>query len=309
MLLNTALLPTGGASPARGRPQRWAGFGAVGYTTLVKHMPKRPQNTALSSLPTGQSSCRLCEQQGPLRDSHIIPRFAYLDLLESEPQGATARIVRVGNGSAIYDNRQVSEHLLCDACELRLCSWEGPIADIAPQKDNSFPALARLTSASGPGVRVVDGSALPADLGSFALSVFWRGSVSTKCPSISLGDRYNEQFRRFLMGSKALLPDARLWVHILEPSLLPEERIFDRVISLPEGGRCKGYHVYHFVIPGFCFALVVGRKPPLEVDRNCFLRTRRVSILPGGSLQQAMSEELRVGEPKSLLKKALTTSR
>lgn len=70
-------------------------------------------------------SCKLCGQKADIRESHIVPSFAYRWLKESSVTGH----LRFGEAM----NRRVQDgekaHLLCSECELRFSVWEKAFAE------------------------------------------------------------------------------------------------------------------------------------------------------------------------------------
>src|SRR5262245_34420377 len=70
-------------------------------------------------------ACPLCGSIGPLRESHVIPRFVLDWLLQSSSTG----FMRSGT----IPNRRIKGgmklHLLCDSCEGRLSGWEKTTAE------------------------------------------------------------------------------------------------------------------------------------------------------------------------------------
>src|SRR5215831_13147071 len=70
-------------------------------------------------------ACPLFESAGPLRESHVIPRFVFDWLLQSSSTG----FMRSGT----IPNRRIKDsmklRLLCDSCEGRLSAWEKTTAE------------------------------------------------------------------------------------------------------------------------------------------------------------------------------------
>lgn len=70
-------------------------------------------------------ACPLCASGGPLRESHIIPRFVFDWLLQSSSTGFMR--------SRTIPNRRIKDgmklRLLCDSCEGLLSAWEKTTAE------------------------------------------------------------------------------------------------------------------------------------------------------------------------------------
>jgi hypothetical protein len=69
--------------------------------------------------------CPLCGSAGPLRDSHIIPRFVFDWMLESSATGH----IRFGTAPNLRVQDGMKQRLLCGACEERLSVWEKETAE------------------------------------------------------------------------------------------------------------------------------------------------------------------------------------
>lgn len=263
-------------------------------------------------------SCRLCSTTGDLLNSHILPRWAYLRLLRVAPTGsAPLPTVRSDGSRAIYDQQQTTEPLLCAKCEQRISSWEDGVARVAPQLDDTFPALQQLTPLSQvnkDGDAVADGSRLPSALGLFALSVFWRASISSVCSGVALGASLDEELRQYLLDSRRPRPRVSLDVQVLRPR--SQLAAFHRGLAEPEGDG-KGRNGFHFVVPGFYFALLPGPRPTrwLSVDGyregfdpHCFLRHGTVVLGPSQELSAEIARHLDT-VPKGGLARELTRRR
>jgi hypothetical protein len=145
-----------------------------------------------------KGDCILCLVKGvALRDSHIVPKFSYR---RARAKGAGGDPVHIRNGKAFQTSAQITEYLLCADCEQRIGDVETSVSRLLPLNDGDPAPLLDLvglvtdTSSSGyrqvPLGRIGDG-----DLGFFALSVFWRASVSSQY-TMSLDPVDAEAFRR-----------------------------------------------------------------------------------------------------------------
>lgn len=264
-------------------------------------------------------TCRLCHATNDLRSSHIIPRWAYLRLLRLAPAGsAPLPTVRSDGSTAVYHHKQLTEPLLCDQCEQRFSVWEDAVATIAPQLDDTFPALSQVTplaDTNKDGEAVADGSCLPPEIGLFALSVFWRASVSAVCSAITFDASFEEELRQYLLNSQRATPGASLEVQILRPGVHPLAA-FHRGLAEPADDG-KGRNGFLFVVPGFFFLLLIGRRlsPWVSVDGHhegfdphCFLRTRRVVLGPSQELAAEIARHLAT-TPKGGLARELARRR
>jgi hypothetical protein len=166
--------------------------------------------------------CKLCSKVGTLTDSHIIPQFAYRRVTQmASPTEKNKTPVQVGEGIAMFKADQLSEYLLCRACEEMFGGWEKYVAGVT-WKDGAFPlldaALAHLI-VGGPDdfrpARLAECSDIEA-ISKFGTSVLWR---SAACPdlmknAICLGPHF-DRFREYLLGEAPFPENARLVLQIV----------------------------------------------------------------------------------------------
>jgi hypothetical protein len=69
-------------------------------------------------------SCALCSACGPLRESHIIPRFVFEWLVQTSGTGH----IRFGHNPNLRMQDGLKQDLLCSNCELMLSAWESETA-------------------------------------------------------------------------------------------------------------------------------------------------------------------------------------
>jgi len=83
-------------------------------------------NGSVSRFPLiAMSTCPLCDSPGPLRESHIIPRFVFEWLIQSSATGH----MRLGTAPNLRVQDGVKQRLLCGECEGRLGAWEKTTAE------------------------------------------------------------------------------------------------------------------------------------------------------------------------------------
>ncbi|WP_438041531.1 hypothetical protein [Sorangium sp. So ce128] len=223
--------------------------------------------------------CGLHGEDSDLHDSHILPRWAYRRAKES-PSG---QIVALKNDCVMFDERQLSEHLLCFACEQRLGIWDKYAADMSRQ-DGGFIALESVTLIPGLGhgdTKGADASNLDVEtLARFGAAVFFRASLCSKLPTISLG-KYEHEFRECLLGKADFPSNARLILQLLRGA--PDEPT-DQTFGFCGSLREHGYHLHGFVVFGLWYNLFVGQQLPPSTDQLCLVRTSRVMIGPSNAL-------------------------
>jgi hypothetical protein len=107
----------------------------------------------------------------------------------------------------------------------------------------------------------------------FAASVFWRGSVhewetrGKKATLVSLGTKYEEEFRRYLLGEADFPANAVMMVCVpVGPNPLMS-------FTFPGVEKFGTYHQFRFSIPGITFNMALGAGMPPEIRRMCTLRS------------------------------------
>ena len=134
---------------------------------------------------TAVGTCRLCLAQNvDLQDSHILPKAAYRRI-RPPPGEPDVSPIMLADGVARFTDRQLTEPLLCSACEQRIGQRERAFLEVCAHEDGSFPAanLVPPLQSSDRGLQEADGSALPVnDLVYFVLSVLWRSSEARRGP-------------------------------------------------------------------------------------------------------------------------------
>ena len=207
--------------------------------------------------------CRLCDNEGPLCRSHIVPEFAYAPIKNDKNQicavGPTVKKVQTG----------YFEKMLCSNCEGLISGYEGKFKklwmDTIPP---DFRHLATKSLEDVISVEVPDYDAFKL----FHLSVFWRAAVSNgfKIEPMSF-DRYEREIAILIKeGNPGQLGDFPfLGVLSLDKNGLP----VPTVSQLAKGqGRFEGHH-YYMMSYAFCdWTLVIARPGPrwlVDMETKC----------------------------------------
>lgn len=242
-------------------------------------------------------TCRLCLVHGELRDSHILPKWAY-----RMARGAS-NPVKLTPTVAVQTSEQITEHLLCGDCEQRIGRVEGRVADLVRPGANGEPRWlskpGSFLDVSTGGLRVADVGDLPAeDLAYFGSSVIWRAAVSTVFPSTSLG-KYAESFRLYLLDQGPFPANAACLILLTDEPIGGKQ--FGGIITQPKSLReATGCHSHHVLIHGIGTELYVGREWPIGVADACVIKARRVLLVPeemivGDWLRERLANVRRVG--------------
>jgi hypothetical protein len=107
----------------------------------------------------------------------------------------------------------------------------------------------------------------------FCVSVFWRATVrewessGRKYRGITLGTKYQEQIRRYLLGQASFPENAA--VMFLVSGLTRPAIAF----NFPDTIRIDARHVHTLQIPGFTFQLNLGAQRSAGVSESCIVRS------------------------------------
>jgi hypothetical protein len=181
---------------------------------------------------------------------------------------------------AVQSSVQQWARLLCSDCEQRFAKHgEDWIFRHGLRPDGTFPLASVLDNrapdhAAPKGkTRVYLAANIPevniAAIPYFAASMFWRAAIYPWRTDggylLKLG-RWEEAFRRYLMGETDFPDGAALMVIIREKSMT------DRIAYSPVGSRLGMMHVHKFPIPGFAFTLSVSKHLPGWAKNTCMVR-------------------------------------
>jgi len=223
--------------------------------------------------------CRLCKQTSDLRRSHILPAGFYRRMLDRG--SVNPNPIHISEGATIQSSRQVTEDLLCRACEQRF-NESGERWVLANCYDGKKFPLRDLIQKHAPlytGQIVTTYSARNI-LGSniyrltyFAASIFWRASVHGRMTrtgdrSVQLGPRYEEEFRRYLLVHSAFPNNSALVLTVSAAAKPIAAMNYPTVMA----HHPIGCHANRFVAHGIYFDLLVG-KAAAGLYPLCFVRS------------------------------------
>lgn len=216
-------------------------------------------------------TCGLCLKKKELQNSHLLPAALYRQL-RNPSAGADPNPVLVTYSRALTSSLQVSSPFLCADCESRISvNGENYVVTQCAKRNGLFKLRELLQTVSplitnkkdqvaGYDVRGLLGAKVEQYL-YFAASVFWRASAHTwiiggrQVGKISLGDKYQEQFRLYLLGESTFPQNALVHVHVASETQVPLT-----VATVPTEFRMGAAHRHKFCIPGVLFVLFLGSK-------------------------------------------------
>jgi hypothetical protein len=208
-----------------------------------------------------QGRCRLCNTQGWLVDSHIIPKFQYRPLKQAE--GLFFGLPTDPEKKAIKMQKGITEYLLCAQCDnVRLSRYEDHLAKLLfrhpPGSKQTGPLL------------VVEGYDYK-KLKNALLSILWRMSISSEpyFSEVDLGSKHEESLRLALLNDTEFQEEEY-------PVLLTAPAIIGRRLGnwtlRPRSGRTGGNRAYACLISGLLFTFLVGSAPLTNLARPRILR-------------------------------------
>ncbi len=177
--------------------------------------------------------CKLCRQEKDLQGSHLMPRALYRMARGRGSRGNQDPFL-VTRKSSKQTSHQTKDYLLCRDCEQLFCvNGENYVMGLVTKRNGVFPLLEMLKpvrpTARGPGWCSHSYSDTPnidrAMIAYFAISVFWRASVHTWVQAngeetrIDLGEKYNQEIRKYLLGETLVPRNASLQVVVCTDEL------------------------------------------------------------------------------------------
>lgn len=125
-----------------------------------------------------------------------------------------------------------------------------------------------------------------AQIAYYASSIFWRASLSSSQDrehGISLGRRYEEEFRVYLEGSADFPASAALVVQVANTNSPLD------VFSFPfSQHHAAGYHQHSFFAQGVLFWLFVGGRLIPKLDLLCIVRSREQIIFLSDKVEEVV---------------------
>lgn len=196
-----------------------------------------------------------------------MPRSLYLAIRNAYPsEGKEIVFSRMIDQSSFYTDYQVKEYFLCGDCENRLNKYgEGIVSSECHKGEGKFRLLEKIKAATPFATDGTEKWINPASDPTFyskeylyfGASIIWRASAGKWSDGLdsyqnSLGPKYQEQLRKFLVGESEFPDNVYLGVYAdNDIEILP-------LISFPTVNKKSGYHHHTFYIPGIKFSFLIG---------------------------------------------------
>jgi hypothetical protein len=189
--------------------------------------------------------------------------------------------VVINSEVALQSSWQAQDYLLCHDCEQMFREKGEDWILCHCWRKEGFRLYEILKSATPSKIegrlKIFSAASIPKidvdQIGYFAASIVWRACVhewrSGKGRYQSAGSLgpYEEQFRRYLLGTAEFPRNAALWVSV-------SERNSDAVFAVvaPYHGRVRGCHAYRALFLGIGFDLFLGKNLDSSTRSMCFIR-------------------------------------
>jgi len=222
--------------------------------------------------------CALCLQSAVLQQSHLLPKALYRMV---RGDGKNPHPLNITANGWFQSSFQEKAHLLCAECEQRFHQGgENWVLKHLLRKDGSFLLWDKVVKHSQnlsdercTVYKVAADAGIDFNaLAYFAASIIWKAAAHPwrgGGEEITLGERYQEQFRLYLLHEQEFPEDAALIVDITRP-----ENRLKPIIGDPATARWPTHFQHSFFTPGVVFEIAAGKLIPEAVRRLCSLRNR-----------------------------------
>jgi hypothetical protein len=217
-----------------------------------------------------QGRCRLCNTQGPLVDSHIIPNFQYKPLKKAE--GHYLVLSTNPEKKPIKKQKGITEYLLCAKCDNeRLSRYEDHLAKLLFRHPPGSKQTGPLLVVTGYDYKKLKNA---------LLSILWRMSVSSDpyFTEVDLGTKHEERLRLALLNDTEFQEEE--YSILLTAPLFKEQQLGAWTLP-PDFTRSEGNRVYRCLISGLLFTFIVGSAPITSLTRPFILRRMSWPIVMG----------------------------
>jgi hypothetical protein len=208
--------------------------------------------------------CGLCDKEGVLQDSHLLPKWAYKRVRNADDKGADP--INIADGSAHQTSKQITQHLLCAECEGRFSRREDYVARITGWSEGKPSTIYQVPRQDTPHHKLVKlvGELDPERLAYFAASVIWRSHAMNRGNHLGA---YAQSFVDFLLERAPFPPHAALSLGILEPADLTQ--LPQSWVTEPSSTRADAVRVHGFMVCGLIFRCFVGKALTPEMRKVC----------------------------------------
>ena len=243
-------------------------------------------------------TCKLCRSSSELLESHYIPKAAYkiISRINQSPP------VIVGDNVAIQSGKQMTDRLLCPACEDRFNkNGEGWVLSHCFRGDDDFKLKSLIQTQTAlwgnDRIQAYSAAAVPEieteKLVYFAASIIWRGAVHQwkldRIPTtlLEIGPKYKEELRLYLLGEASFPTNAVVWVSVIPTAGL------SHTFTPPFGEKDqRQFWKYRFTLLGITFIFLLGNRLDWEARLMCTYRSPEKWIYSGTDVSDNLIRDL-----------------
>lgn len=214
-------------------------------------------------------TCKLCQKEGDLKNSHIIPEFIYSSLYDKKH-----RFYEI-SGDVNKKNRMpqkgVREKLLCSECEKHISKYERYASLVL---NGGFSLTVR-----NEGRLVHLGNIDYRKFKVFALSILWRAGVSdlSVFSQVKLGP-HEDKIRIMILSGN---PGAEHQYPFILSPIIHKNEVQEALIVAPTWTRLENHYAYRFVFGGIAWIFVVsGHKAPKVVIDASINNQDELTMIP-----------------------------
>lgn len=242
-------------------------------------------------------TCRLCQKEALLVDSHIIPKFQFKPLKKID--GVFYILSTDPTTPEEKQQKGFTEHLFCTVCDNeRLQRNESHLARVL---HGGYPldvqADRRILLVKGYDYRRVKNA---------LLSILWRMSLSQHefFKEVNLGPIHEERLRDLLL--RDLSPGEEEYAVSLTVPYIDGQHYAGWIMP-PDCVRLEHNRLYRVLISGLLFTFDIGSAPPADIIRPLILRQTQWQVLKAEvrEIPFLISACARVGRAKTIRDKAL----
>ncbi|RTR31659.1 hypothetical protein [Shewanella atlantica] len=214
--------------------------------------------------------CKLCGKERPLRQSHIIPEFAFSPLYDEKHRFNEISLdVKRRNR---FKQKGVRERLLCGQCEQFFSKYEQYASTVISRyrKSLEFRQVGDLFHLKG-----FDYNKLKI----FALSILWRASVTKLEFFAEINLEHHESIIHQMLLTES--PGDESDYPLMLFPMYHHGKIQEDLITTPYVSEIEGHKVYCFLFLGLTWAFIVSNKEKSNRLIECSLsRTGEIIMLP-----------------------------
>ena len=210
-----------------------------------------------------KETCRLCNMEKELRNSHILPEFMYQNLYDPNPRRFYTLTVDFDDpkkSSKKYHQKGIREKLFCQECESKLSKYENYAAETIygkNRKNNAYIVKASETPNQQYFLYQYAGFSYK-EFKIFLLSILYRILISTSFYAPKVPDEIIEKLRIAIESENPLEYDD--FGCLLQIIMYKKSQIADGFILYPFLTQNKNSEILNILVDGFMYSFYLNSK-------------------------------------------------